>query len=338
MSSVGLTSVKSPPQRHSSPSPPLPINRRHFNSLLFKSQKIFQPVCLSLILLDFMADSDTRASVLPQSECDENGGTIETVGRNYAEIIVIRHGETEWNADRRIQGHLDVNLNDVGRQQAAAVADRLSREPKISAVYSSDLKRAFDTAKIIAKSCGVLEVIKDPDLRERHLGDLQGIIFHEAAKVNPEAHKAFVSNQKDQEIPLAGHLWADHLSNEFCGNQYTISCLHKYKKNHYSAYASRRGGGESFSQLYERCTSALQRIANKHRGERVVVVSHGGTIRALHKKASPHRGPSARVLNTSVNVFHVSDNEWSIKSWGDVSHLDQTGFLESGFGGDKHSG
>ncbi|XP_011099196.1 phosphoglycerate mutase-like protein 4 [Sesamum indicum] len=299
MSSVGLTSVKSPPQRHSSPSPPLPINRRHFNSLLFKSQKIFQPVCLSLILLDFMADSDTRASVLPQSECDENGGTIETVGRNYAEIIVIRHGETEWNADRRIQGHLDVNLNDVGRQQAAAVADRLSREPKISAVYSSDLKRAFDTAKIIAKSCGVLEVIKDPDLRERHLGDLQGIIFHEAAKVNPEAHKAFVSNQKDQEIP---------------------------------------GGGESFSQLYERCTSALQRIANKHRGERVVVVSHGGTIRALHKKASPHRGPSARVLNTSVNVFHVSDNEWSIKSWGDVSHLDQTGFLESGFGGDKHSG
>ncbi|KAL0350630.1 UNVERIFIED_CONTAM: Phosphoglycerate mutase-like protein 4 [Sesamum radiatum] len=297
MSSVGLTSVKSP--RHSSPSPPLPIIRRHLSSLLFKSPKIFQPVCLSLILPDFMADSDTRASVLSQSECDENGGTIEAVGRNYAEIIVIRHGETEWNADRRIQGHLDVNLNDVGRQQAAAVADRLSREPKVSAVYSSDLKRAFDTAEIIAKSCGVLEVTKDPDLRERHLGDLQGVIFHEAAKVNPEAHKAFVSNQKDQEIP---------------------------------------GGGESFNQLYERCTLALQRIANKHRGERVVVVSHGGTIRALHKKASPHRGPTARVLNTCVNVFHVSDKEWSIKSWGDVSHLDQTGFLESGFGGDKHSG
>ncbi|KAL6553138.1 hypothetical protein OROGR_006980 [Orobanche gracilis] len=235
-----------------------------------------------------------------QYNCAENGGTIETVGPNYAEIIVIRHGETEWNADRRIQGHLDVDLNDVGRQQAVAVADRLSREPKISAVYSSDLKRAFDTANIIAKSCGVPEVTKDPDLRERHLGDLQGVVFHEIANINPEAHKAFVSNRDDQEIP---------------------------------------GGGESFNQLYERCTSALQRIAEKHMGERVVVVSHGGTIRALHRRASPHRRSSGRVLNTSINVFHLTGGgEWSVKLWGDVSHLNGAGFLESGFGGDRNSG
>ncbi|KAL0321982.1 UNVERIFIED_CONTAM: Phosphoglycerate mutase-like protein 4 [Sesamum calycinum] len=282
MSSVGLTSVKSP--RHSSPSPPLPIIRRHLSSLLFKSPKIFQPVCLSLILPDFMADSDTRASVLSQSECDENGGTIETVGPNYAEIIVIRHGETEWNADRRIQGHLDVNLNDVGRQQAAAVADRLSREPKVSAVYSSDLKRAFDTAEIIAKSCGVLEVTKDPDLRERHLGTFKALSFMKLPRLIPR---------------LTKHLYLTKRIKKF---QYVPS-------------------------------PSLSKV-----GERVVVVSHGGTIRALHKKASPHRGPTARVLNTCVNVFHVSDKEWSIKSWGDVSHLDQTGFLESGFGGDKHSG
>ncbi|KAF5752919.1 Ribosomal protein L25/Gln-tRNA synthetase anti-codon-binding domain [Tripterygium wilfordii] len=76
-----------------------------------------------------------------------------------AEIIVVRHGETEWNADGRIQqGHLDVELNEVGKQQAASVADRLSKEPKISAVYSSDLKRALVTAEIIAASCGGLEV------------------------------------------------------------------------------------------------------------------------------------------------------------------------------------
>ncbi|PIM99844.1 Phosphoglycerate mutase [Handroanthus impetiginosus] len=245
-----------------------------------------------------MADSISRISVLSQSECEENGGTIETT-RKYAEIIAIRHGETEWNADRRIQGHLDVDLNDVGRQQAVAVADRLSREPKISAVYSSDLKRAFDTAEIIAKSCGVLEVTKEPDLRERHLGELQGVVFHETAKVNPEAHKAFTSDRDDQEIP---------------------------------------GGGESWIQLYQRCTSALQRIAKKHIGERVVIVSHGGTIRALHRRAAPDRR-SGKVLNTSVNVFHVSDeDEWSIKSWGDVNHLNQTGVLQSGFGGDRNSG
>ncbi|CBI41111.3 unnamed protein product, partial [Vitis vinifera] len=72
--------------------------------------------------------------------------------------IVVRHGETAWNADGRIQGHLDVELNEAGRQQAAAVADRLSKGPRISAVYSSDLKRAFETAQAIATSCGRFEV------------------------------------------------------------------------------------------------------------------------------------------------------------------------------------
>ncbi|XP_011099194.1 phosphoglycerate mutase-like protein 4 [Sesamum indicum] len=229
-----------------------------------------------------------------------NGGLIETIGPKYAEIVVIRHGETEWNADRRIQGQLDVNLSDIGRQQAFAVADRLSREPKISAVYSSDLKRAFDTAEIIAKSCRVLEVIKDLDLRERHCGALQGVLFPEAAKINPEAYKALQSDQDDLEIP---------------------------------------GGGESFNQLYNRSTSALQRIAKKHRGDRVVVVSHGAAIEALHKRASPSENCHGKVRNASINVFHLSDeDEWSIKSWGDVSHLKQTEFLESVFGGDRKSG
>ncbi|KAL1568528.1 phosphoglycerate mutase (2,3-diphosphoglycerate-independent) [Salvia divinorum] len=227
------------------------------------------------------------ASVLGTFDCTENGGPIECVSPKYAEIIVIRHGETEWNTNRRIQGHLDVDLNDVGRQQAVAV------------LYSSDLKRAFCTAEIIAKGCGVIEVTKEADLRERHLGDLQGVVFHEAHIVKLEAHKAFVSPREDQEIP---------------------------------------GGGESFNQLYKRSTLALQRIAKKHQGERVVVVSHGGTIRALHKRASPHQR-CGKVLNTSVNVFHLSkDEKWCIKSWGDVSHLNQTGFLDSGFGGDRNSG
>lgn len=71
----------------------------------------------------------------------------------------------------------------------------------------------------------------------------------------------------------------------------------------------------------------------------MVVVSHGGTIRALRRRASPNGQSFGKVLNTSVNVFHLSDeDEWIIKSWGDVSHLNQTGFLASGFGGDRNSG
>ncbi|XP_075105817.1 phosphoglycerate mutase-like protein 4 isoform X1 [Nicotiana tabacum] len=240
-----------------------------------------------------MADLNSR--VLLQSQC-HGDVKAENVIPSFTEIIVIRHGETQWNVASKIQGHLDVELNDIGRKQAMT----LSMEPRISIVYSSDLKRAYETAETIARNCGGLEVIKDPDLRERHLGDLQGYSPRETAKNRQKAYQAFVSGQKDLEIP---------------------------------------GGGESLDQLYQRCTSCLYRIAKKHRGKRVVVVSHGGAIRALHGRAFPH-GPSAgKIMNTSVNIFRISDeDEWTIKVWGDVSHLNQTGFLDSGFGGDKTSG
>ncbi|KAF3659509.1 phosphoglycerate mutase-like protein 4 isoform X1 [Capsicum chacoense] len=244
-----------------------------------------------------MADSTSR--VVSQPECDGDAKS-ENVTPCFTEIIVIRHGETEWNADGRIQGHLDIELNDVGRQQAMAVAARLSKEPRISVIYSSDLKRAHETAEIIARRCGDLEVIKDPELRERHLGDLQGTSLREAAKSQPMAYKTFLSDRSDQEIP---------------------------------------GGGESLDHLYERCTSCLQRIAMKHRGKRVVVVSHGGAIRAFHRRASPHRRSKSKIWNTSVGILHLSDKDkWSVELWADVSHLKKTEFLDSGFGGDKTSG
>nr|AFK37135.1 unknown [Lotus japonicus] len=218
---------------------------------------------------------------------------------DYAEIVVVRHGETAWNAANRIQGQLDVELNETGRQQAVAVADRLSRESKVSIIYSSDLQRAFETAQVIASKCGGVEVVKDSGLRERHLGDLQGVVYHEMTKY-PAAYKAFMSKNEDQEIP---------------------------------------GGGESFVQLFDRSTSALQRIALKHQGERVVVVTHGAFIRSLYRWACPTGKPAGKVLNTSISVFHLyGEDKWILKVWGDVSHLSQTGFLESGFGGDKTSG
>lgn len=249
---------------------------------------------LDVLIFTSLETPSLRNAISSMAESD-----FSYVNPAVAEIIVIRHGETAWNADGRIQGHLDVELNEAGRQQAVAVANRLAKEPPISAVYSSDLKRALETAQIIATTCGNLEVIKDPDLRERNLGDLQGLVYREAVITNPEASEALRSHRSDQTIP---------------------------------------GGGESLDQLYQRCTSSLQKIGNKHRGQRVVVVTHGGTIRALCKRADPHRR-GGKVLNTSVNVFHLSDGDkWKKKTWGDVSHLDQTDYLQSGFGGDKNSG
>ncbi|KAL5557077.1 hypothetical protein UlMin_039313 [Ulmus minor] len=294
MSAVRIWCPLASPLFSSSPSQfQSPILRLHF----FKpsgSPKLLRRNAPSSLILTRCLTQLLIEDELSMAEADSSSITAP------AEIIIVRHGETEWNADGRIQGHLDVALNDVGRKQAAAVAERLSKETEISAIYSSDLKRAFETAEIIAASCGGLEVIKDPGVRERNLGDLQGIVYRDAVKVCPKAHEAFISPKSDQEIP---------------------------------------GGGESRDQLYQRCTSALQRIGNKHKGQRIVVVTHGGVIRTLYKWACPNGKAGGKVLNTSVNIFHLSDGDnWTVKVWGDVSHLNEIDFLESGFGGDKTSG
>uniref|UniRef100_A0A1D1Y9U5 Putative phosphoglycerate mutase GpmB n=1 Tax=Anthurium amnicola TaxID=1678845 RepID=A0A1D1Y9U5_9ARAE len=238
------------------------------------------------------------SSPLPNVECNGDGSVPVT---SFAEVVVVRHGETVWNSSRIIQGHLDSELNEAGKNQAILVADRLSKESKFTAVYSSDLKRAAETAQIIANKCNLPEVILDPDLRERHLGVLQGLTLRDASKLKPEAYKAFLSSNPEKDIP---------------------------------------GGGESVNQLHQRCTSSVERIARKHIGERILVVTHGGVLRELYKQAVPGWSGDLKVLNTSVNVFHICDSEncWTLETWGDISHLHGTGFPENSFGGDRTSG
>jgi probable phosphoglycerate mutase len=101
-------------------------------------------------------------------------------------ICLIRHGETPWNVTRRIQGQTDIPLNENGRSQAMAMA--LKAAPyRFSAIYSSDLCRALETAKLLAKDRG-LEVGTLPSLRERHYGLFQGITADEGSKNHPEAY------------------------------------------------------------------------------------------------------------------------------------------------------
>ncbi|TVU01452.1 hypothetical protein EJB05_53102, partial [Eragrostis curvula] len=223
----------------------------------------------------------------------------EAVGE-FTEVVIVRHGETSWNASRIIQGHLDAELNDIGRQQAVAVAHRLSKEVKAAAIYSSDLKRAAETAETIARVCNLPNVVFDPALRERHIGDLQGMKLEVAATERPEAYKAFMSHKRNQQIP---------------------------------------GDGESLDQLSERCVSCLYDIVEKHKGERIIVVSHGGTIRELYRHASPMKPIRGKIHNTSVSVILVSGTTGRciVKMVGDISHLQETGVLENAFGGDKTS-
>ncbi|XP_020575584.1 phosphoglycerate mutase-like protein 4 [Phalaenopsis equestris] len=219
----------------------------------------------------------------------------------FTEVVLVRHGETTWNASRILQGHSDSELNDIGRQQAVAVASHLSKQEDFIAIYSSDLQRAAETARIIASRCNLPEVILDPSLRERHLGELQGLTMRDAQKQKPIAYKHFLSAKRDQELP---------------------------------------GGGESLAQLHERCTSFLENLAWKHRGERIIVVTHGGVLRELYRRARPMGPLNGHIKNTSVNVIHIHEDgqKWTIKKWGDVSHLQQVGAQEDAFGGDRTSG
>ncbi|MCW5234249.1 histidine phosphatase family protein [Verminephrobacter eiseniae] len=90
-------------------------------------------------------------------------------------IIAIRHGETAWNVDTRIQGHLDIPLNDTGLWQAEQLARALAGEP-IAAIYTSDLQRAHATAQAVARTTGA-PLTAEPGLRERSFGRFQGRTF-----------------------------------------------------------------------------------------------------------------------------------------------------------------
>jgi broad specificity phosphatase PhoE len=146
-------------------------------------------------------------------------------------ILLVRHGETDWNLQRRLQGHADTPLNDRGREQARDLAAELADEP-IDAVYSSDLVRAHETARIVAEVHG-LDVTAIDDLRERHFGTWEGLSDDEIHARFPEA--------------ATGAL----------------------------------GDGETREEMARRVFDALQRIADSHPGGRVLVVSHGGPLRAV---------------------------------------------------------
>lgn len=115
-------------------------------------------------------------------------------------LCLVRHGETQWNAERRLQGHLDIPLNDHGLAQARATAALLQGK-RFDAVYSSDLARALETARSIA---GGLAPVALAALRERHYGSFQGLTYEEAKQNLPEAYTAFESRDPDFAFPGGG--------------------------------------------------------------------------------------------------------------------------------------
>lgn len=201
---------------------------------------------------------------------------------NRTQLIMVRHGQTQWNLKLIRQGHLDSPLTEMGLAQAKALGDRLARET-FSALYSSDLGRAVQTAQMIAAATGH-EIVTDPRLRERHLGIFQGLNGDELKEKYPEEYRL----------------------HRTMGPSYVIP------------------GGESMRQQVERNVAYFNEIAEKHLGETIVVVTHGGVLSGFfrHALSIPLEAPRRfEFTNASLNVFTYEAGSWMLRTWGDVSHL-----------------
>ena len=119
---------------------------------------------------------------------------------NSTHILLVRHGQSEGNAERRFGGHTATPLSSRGRRQAQATAEALASEP-LSAIYSSDLARAMQTAEPLAKLSG-LRVEASEAFRERSVGVMEGLTFEEAAAQHPEQYAALL--RRDFEHVLLG--------------------------------------------------------------------------------------------------------------------------------------
>jgi len=197
-------------------------------------------------------------------------------------LIVVRHGETVWNLEEKLQGQLDSELTPLGIAQSEALAERLSR-CTIRALYSSDLGRARQTAESIAASTGQ-QIRFEPSLRERHLGIFQGRTWAEVQQLFPEDMARFLSNDVDYVVP-EGESFSQSSAR-------IIGCLEELARAH-----------------------AGQQIGIVSHGAVLgAVVRHVLGI-------SPKTPRRFRRLNGSWNVFTFDHGEWFLETWGDISHL-----------------
>lgn len=203
--------------------------------------------------------------------------------REPTRIIAIRHGETAWNVDTRLQGQLDVPLNATGQSQAKRLAQSLADEP-IDALYSSDLQRAASTAEAIALQCG-RAVSHDVGLRERHFGIWQGQTYAEVEQHWPEQAQKW-----RQRLPDFGPEGGETLQAFF---DRCVSTVMRLADPHPGQTVVMVAHGGVLDCLY-RAASHLDLHASR----------------------------TWELPNTGVNRLLYTGDGLSLVGWGDVSHLD----------------
>jgi probable phosphoglycerate mutase len=199
-------------------------------------------------------------------------------------IFLLRHGQTAWNAETRIQGQLDIPLDATGLWQAERLALALQADG-IQVIVSSDLQRARQTAAPLADAIDVAVQV-DAALRERGFGHFEGSTYAEIETRWPEDTLRWRLREPD----------------------------------------FGPGGGEPLQAFYDRSVQAVQALAERHAGQTLAVVAHGGVLDCLYRAAChiDLRAPRTwQVANATINRLLWTPEGFSLVGWNDASHFDE---------------
>ena len=201
------------------------------------------------------------------------------------ELVLVRHGETDWNLRKCFQGQIDVPLNERGLAQARRLARQLHSEGlRFDAVVSSDLGRARQTAEPVCLALD-LPLQHDPAWREQAFGVLEGQSVDTLRSTHPELHAQWQRHDPDYALP---------------------------------------GGAESRRQFSERILAAAAGLARRHGGGRVLVLTHGGVLDMVWRAARglPLSGPRAcDIPNAGINRLRWGADGPTLLSWAEDQHL-----------------
>jgi len=201
------------------------------------------------------------------------------------EIILVRHGETDWNVERRIQGNRDIPLNVEGRRQAAALGRALASEP-LDAVIASDLRRAMETARAIAAPHGIA-VRAERELRERRFGAFEGLTHDEIRARYPHHHAVWRARVADAEYP------------------------------------PERQTAETLRQFSARAVNAVVRLMESG-FRKLLIVTHGGVLDCLYRNACGMDLSAPRnfdIPNAGINRLSWDGSRLQVMTWAETAHL-----------------
>lgn len=200
-------------------------------------------------------------------------------------LVLVRHGETEWNRIGRWQGHADIPLSQDGRVQAQQLAERLRHEGQsFDHIYASDLHRAFETASIVAAA---LDMPVHPliQLREMHVGAWSGMTSTEVRERHPEQWESYARGED----------------------------------------GPRGGNGETRAALLERVVGTIEELVRTHPGQRLLVVTHGGPVHTLLSHIQQQSGEviTYKIDNTALTEICFEPSGPRIIRVNDTQHLHQ---------------